>query len=208
MLAGEAEFFVFRRSRPLDVWALAMALVALVPLLGWALEGLARLAGRRAQQGLHLSLVAALVSLTTLPPLKRGTELDGYLVLAAAGAAGVLGAWLYARQRGARTFLSILAPLTLLFAALFLANPSVRKVWMVAKVQESPHHVDLDVSLVFVVLDELPLSSVMNEELEVDAELYPNLARPRQRFHVVEERDELALLDQLRGAFDPLRAHA
>ena len=66
LLGRNAEFFVARRSEPVDVLVLAAGLSLLIPAIFLLIEGLAGLLGERIRKRTHYLLVGALV--TTIVP--------------------------------------------------------------------------------------------------------------------------------------------
>ncbi len=75
-----------------------------------------------------------------------------------------------------RLFLTVLTPAMLVFPLVFLWQPAVRHLI------QPPETADVDLSLppetkiVILVLDELPVSTLMTAERRIDAELFPNFA--------------------------------
>ena len=76
--------------------------------------------------------------------------------------------------RGLLTFSSIAV---VAFPALFLLNPAIQKTTLPrTPVMVPPTEVHSDTPVVLIVLDELPTSSLLNEEGKIDAEMFPNFA--------------------------------
>src|SRR3990170_5550965 len=70
LLSRNAEFFVARRSEPVDILLLVFILLVLLPSLVVFVEGVAGLLGRRIRKGIHGLAVAGLVACISLPALK------------------------------------------------------------------------------------------------------------------------------------------
>ncbi len=178
VLADSPEFFVVRGSGTWEVVAFALGLVVVPPALLLALDGLVKIVSDRAALVVHFVLVGALVGLVTLQAFKRLADGPGVVLLLLAAVVGVLAALAYARLRPVRTFLTLLAPAPLVFAGFFLIASPVSKITFqgdvataaVASPRSSP-------PVVWIVLDELPTTSLMNAEGEIDAVRYPNFAR-------------------------------
>jgi hypothetical protein len=176
LLSRTAEFFAVRGSTGREIVVFALVLVLAPPLVLLALEALAGLADRRLLAGLHLVLVAALVALLAVQVLKRGTELPVAPLLAAASALGVLAAYGYARARAARAFLTVLAPVPVVFLLLFLFASPVGKLVRPAEARVASAAVRGDTPVVLIVFDEFPLVSLLDERGRLDAERYPGFA--------------------------------
>lgn len=179
LLRRDATFFLARDSAPIDVAAVALGLALGPPLVTTALLALASLAGR-ARAFVHLALFALLASLACAPVLLRRVDADAAWVLGLAFALGCALMVAYRALAPVRTFASVLAPAPLVFAALFWFDPSIQKVrggGATAASGEPEVVVDGDPAVVLVVLDELPMTSLVTPELEIDARLWPNFAR-------------------------------
>jgi hypothetical protein len=153
----------------------AVGLVVLPPLLLLGLEALAGLAHAHAVTVLHLVFVAALVALLVLQAI-RGVDVADLVLLAASAATGALAAMLYARARPARMLLSVVGAAPVLFLVLFLFFSPVSR--LLAS-PPKPHLAEAPsgAPVVMVVLDELPVVSLMRADGTIDAERYPNFAR-------------------------------
>ena len=183
VLKRDAAFFVVRGSEAVDLFALVLALLVLLPALLWGLEALAGLAGDGARRRTHLGLVLAGVTLIGLPPLKGQLGQDSVLalILAVAVASGLTE--LYRRSEVVRSFFNMLGFAPLVFGGLFLLHPSISRlrtpggeaVLFSPDVEEAP-------TLVMLILDELPVTSLMAEGADgIDAGLFPNFARVAAR---------------------------
>jgi hypothetical protein len=173
-----AEFFVARGNTTFDIVLFAVGYAFVPPLLG---AGLVWLAGRirpALSWGVHLTLVALLAAALILPPL--GDAFGGSAVsIAVALAVGAGFAYLYVRANAVRSFLSILAAAPLVFLLLFLVFSPVSDLLNAG--EASAASVDgparSSTPIVHIVLDELPVSTLVNAKGQIDAELYPNLAK-------------------------------
>lgn len=155
------------------VWLAPPMIVAVsAEMVGW-------LTGSRGRRFVYLGGLALSSVIFTLLILRRIPVDRAVLAgpIAAACAAGFL--WAYGRFQTFRALLGILAflalvpPLAFLFASpatdLLLARPTSPEVPQGLRVDETP--------VVFIVLDELPASSLVDENGEVDEMLFPSLAR-------------------------------
>jgi hypothetical protein len=214
VLGRGATFFVARRATPAEVWLFALA-AALVPGLGALLAvALARRAGPRAGRAALLAAVGLAAALVAQAPLSRAAGGEALWPLAAAAVLGAGTAWAYARAAGLRSFLAILAPAPLVFAGLFLLGGPVRRVALPGAVGDvTGIQVEDAPSALFLVLDELPLQSLLSADGAIDAGRFPSFARLAAlstwfpNATASHESTELALpmiLTGLRGAPDAL----
>jgi hypothetical protein len=179
LLADSPEFFVVRGSTRWDVIGFALGIVLVPPALLLLVEALVGLAGASAREAVHLVFVAALVGLLALQAAKRLRDGPSALLIAAAALLGIAAALAYRRFSLVRSFISVLGPVPLVFAGLFLlASPVSKIAFGNADVATAavPKSADRP-PIVFVVFDELPISSLRDERGGIDAERYPNFAR-------------------------------
>ena len=176
LLRRTPEFFAIRGLSMGDVAALAI-LLAVVPALAlwlpaatvrifrplWTPKALAAAAGL-------LIGVIALQALRGLPVVPA---------IALAVAAGVAAGWAYVSFRGARAFALLLSVATVLVPAFLLLDGDVRR-----SAARPVHSVDIDQAdtgarapIVFVVLDEWSLTSILDATGNIDGDRLPNLAR-------------------------------
>ena len=174
-----AEFFIARGNTTFDILVFAFGYAFVPPLLA---AGVVWAVGRIRPElswGVHLTLVALLVAALVLPPL--GDALGGSaLAIVAALAVGAGGAFVYLRAAGVRTFLTVLAVAPLVFLVLFLVFSPVADVLTTGEASASAS-VDgptrSSTPVVHIVLDELPVSTLVGSDGRIDATLFPNIAK-------------------------------
>lgn len=211
LLGRHGEFFVARHADRAEILGLAFGLIALPPLLAVATLRLARRGSPAFARRLDIALVAGLLAATALPPLLRAGATPELVSVALALAAGVAGAFAYARFVRVRSALRVLAIAPLLFAALFLGTGDVRKlVFPPAVAPAEDGAVAGDVPVVLVVFDELPLASLLAADGSIDALRYPAFARFAanatwyREASAVSSRTNLAVPAILTGRYPPL----
>lgn len=178
VLGRDATFFVARRAQPEEVYLLVAAVLFAAPLVLLACEALGGLLGRRFQALLHLVFVGGLVLLSALPPFlsRLGPGASTALGLGVPALVALVVAAAYARWAPLRAFLGLLSAAPPVYALLFLWGSPVRSVLVGGDVERPPKRSDADTTVVFLVLDELPIGSLLNPEGEIDAKLFPNFA--------------------------------
>jgi hypothetical protein len=177
ILSKHAEFFAVRGSTPFDIVVFALAVTFLPAFALFAVEALVFAVSARAGTALHLVFVGGLGALFGIQVLER-LGLDGTVALiAGAVVIGIAAAVVVWRVSLARSFLTILSPAPLVFLLFFLFGSPVNELVFPEDVEVSTAAVRASAPVVVLVLDELPVISLMNEKRQIDAERYPNFAR-------------------------------
>jgi hypothetical protein len=172
------ETFIFRGAGRLEIVLFAVV-IAVVPALGiWLLGLLSGLFGSAARRATHAATVWGLASLVGIQVLKKSTPLLG-LPLALAGAAfGGIVLLAFTRWRPARAWFTYSAVAPVAFVLIFLILSSVSKLVLPAPASRVPVVATAArVPVVMVVLDELPLLSLLDDKRRINDELYPNFSR-------------------------------
>jgi hypothetical protein len=177
LLGDSAEFFVARGNTTFDILVFAVGYALVPPLLGAGLVWLAARVRCGLGWALLLTLIALLAAALVLPPL--GDALAGSAVsIAIALVAGAAFAALYARAAVVRTFLTFLSPAPLVFLTFFLAvSPVSDLLWMGEASASGDGPASSSTPIVFILLDELPVSTLTGADDRIDAERFPHLAR-------------------------------
>lgn len=173
------EFFVAADLARPDIVAFAVAIAVAVPLAATTVVLVARrLAGDRVADGLRSVALAFLATLLGLN-VARSVGLDG--LVPAVGLAVTIAAVvvvLERRSKGVALVLRYLGLAPLGFLALFLfASPTATLIWESAPGAAEDVSIGRPAPVVMVMLDEIPVSSLMTEDLEIDADLFPAFAR-------------------------------
>jgi len=176
LLSRNAEFLVAHRSEPVDVILLALGLCFLPTLFFISVELLAGLIGPKCRLRTHVLIVAGLMAMILLPPLRLVTaRIPGAIWLVAAILLGVLFSAVSLHFAKFQTFITFLSPAGILFALLFLFHSPARRLLSsqdYAKLATS--QVGAPAPVVMVIFDELPLASLLDETRQINASRYPN----------------------------------
>lgn len=177
-LVGDTpEFFVARGNTSADIVVLALVVTLVPPLLLTAFEALVGLVSRRAREGLHLFLVGLLAAAFALQLIKDVPVPAGLLV-ALAVAAGALAALAYARTRAARSVLTVLSPVPLIFLFVFLVvSPVSGLVLGGDDVETADVEIPGRPPVVVILFDELGGWALDGTDGRIDAKRFPNFAR-------------------------------
>jgi hypothetical protein len=172
------ETFIFRGASRLEIVLFAV-LIALIPGLGiWLLGVPSRLLGSTTRRAIHALTIWALASLVGVQVLKKVTPLLD-LPLALAGAAfGGIVVLVFVRWRPARVWFNYAALAPVAFVLIFLLVSPVSKLVLPIPAHTAGRVALADtVPVVILLLDELPLLSLLDDAGTINEELYPNLSR-------------------------------
>lgn len=178
LLARHPPFLVAHHATPGDIALLVAALLLGPPAAAWLLEEILGRLSRPLGRALHRAWVAALVAAAALPLLARSADLAGALLLAVALALGALAGFAFARLRTVRTLVTVLAFAPFVFAGAFALDASIAKL-LFERNSDSTSSVPIqaETPVVVVIFDELPTTSLLDEEERIDAIRYPAFAR-------------------------------
>jgi hypothetical protein len=183
VLSKSPEFFVARNSATVHVVSLTGISCFIVPAL---LFGVARVAARlntSAGTYVHEAILALLITAMVMAWLNRVDGLAVWTGILLAFAAGLVFAVGYRLTEAVRLFVTALSPAILVVPVLFLLNDNVRdaldptaEIFATAEFAETP-------PIIFIVFDELPLNSLLDENYVIDAERYPNFSALAAQSH-------------------------
>jgi Sulfatase len=173
MLEANPELIVVRGSSRLEVVVFATILVLAPPMLALAIELVVRLASRVAADVLHLVFLGVFVLPLGLQLLKR-IEPSAGAALVGAGVVALLAIFLYSRFTAVRLFLAFSAALPIVGFITFVWQVPVATA---TDVPSADVTVGRPAPVVVVVLDEFPVSSLLDSKGRIDTVRYPNFAR-------------------------------
>lgn len=177
VVAADPNFFVARGARGAEILVLIVLAVAVAPLPFVCASLLSAAAGRGVHRIVHGALVAAFLALMALIPLGRWLSSSVAAPLIGSGLLGLAGAWLYDRFSALRGYATWLIAAVFVFPGLFVAHPGVWKLVRPApELFHGPGASDTTTPLVLVILDELPVVSLLDRGRQIDPIRYPNFA--------------------------------
>jgi hypothetical protein len=179
ILGRNATFFVVRDASAGEIVLFGLALALVPPLVLTLAELVVGAIDRRLLRLLQLLLVgllAAVLALTVVTRLERPAGTPALVTALVAGAAAVA---VYARSTAGRSGLTLLAPVPLLFVALFLLHSPTSE--LVFPADETAHAAPLaaagnPVPVVLILFDEFSTVSLLGREGRLDATRYPSFA--------------------------------
>jgi hypothetical protein len=178
ILARHAEFFAVRRSEPIDLFTLCFVLIVIVPIPALAVTGLASWFNQKTRRNVQTTLVSLLCSVILLPILTAHIGLEAIPSICIALSTGVILGLVYTRWSWVRQMLTFASIALLLFPALFLLDPAVRKITFPEDtLTYETQEINAKTPIVLVIFDSFPTTSLLNAQQEIDAEMFPNFAK-------------------------------
>ena len=175
-LSKAGDTFIEQGATGLDVALFAVALVVVPPAVMVLLEWLAGLVDVRLRDWLHIAFVAGLIGLGVWQQMNE-VPVSAAIVIAVGALAGLGGALIYRRFAGVRLYLTALSFAPALVLALFLVFSPVRALVFGGEGRPPVSDVGARTPVVMVVLDELPVVSLLDARGRIDSGLFPNFAR-------------------------------
>jgi len=177
LLGDNPEFFVARGNTTGQIIIYTLALAFVPPLIGLAIEAVARLINRDLQWGIHLFLMTAVGACFVLQVIKGFFDWPaGILIVLSVLLAGAF-AWAYTRWRFPRSFMDILTAAPIVIILVFFCFSSTSRLILP---REQPDPVDVTIQnpvpVVMVIFDEFPIASLMDEAGAIDGTRFPAFA--------------------------------
>jgi hypothetical protein len=180
VVGDSPDFFIFHGVTGSEI-ALLVAFFAVVPPVAlWALGLLSRLAGPQARGMIHVVSVSVLALLLMIEIGKQLTPVRGVLLALVAVLLAAVAVAGYLHYDWAHQVLRFAAVGPLVFVLLFaFASPSSAVVFAGDEPSNGgePHVTGPNPDIVMIVLDELPLLSLLDADATIDAARYPSFAR-------------------------------
>ena len=176
-LADGADEFVKVGATGVDVLIFALVLLLVPPAVLTALVALAGLAGERPRDALQAAFVggfAALIAWQALVDSGRTEDAPGVVLVAAAS--GAIAALAYVRLELVRSWLTVLSPVPLVVLALFVVFSPLDALVFGGQGDE-PVEATSEAPVVMVVLDELPVTSLLGADMRIDSGRFPGFGQ-------------------------------
>ncbi len=177
LLGKHAAYFVARGSMPVDVGVLVLTLSLALPAIVAGCLLVSRALGVVFYTAAFAAVQIALVAGIVLPATKT-LLLPGIATLVPVGC-GLLFALAYRKTRVVRLFLTVVSPAILIFPVVFVFATPVSKIVFPKEIPSASGAWSLspESHVVFLVFDLLPVTALMDEHQNLDAERYPGFAR-------------------------------
>lgn len=175
------QFFLARRSPKIDLVLLAVGLAIAIPAVVALMVWVSGLIHRRIGTAAHVLVLGALTGSLFTQILERIPGFKGLAAPVLIAAAIVLAAVLvvaYYRVHGVRRFVRFAAVSAVALPLLFLfSSPASRLVLRQSTVISGSTLIGNPVPVVVVVVDELPIASLMTADRTIDTGMFPGFAR-------------------------------
>ena len=176
-LANGADFLITLGVTSGDVIAFALAIVVVPPLVLVLAEWLVGLVSIPARRLLHLAFVGGLIALMIWQAFNHGGSAPaGSVVVPVSLLVGGLAAVAYWRLAPVRSWVTVLTPAPLVVLAMFLVFSPIRALAFGGEGHRPPAVSASSTPVVWVMLDELPVGSLMDSDENIDAARYPAFA--------------------------------
>jgi hypothetical protein len=173
LLKDNPEFFAARGSTGFDIVSFSVLLVVLPPALLLLIEFLLGLIRPEVGKAAHVVFLAALVALIAAQALKKSFETSDVVLIALSVIVGAAVAALWARAEPVRSFLNVLSPVPLVFLLLFLFSGQISELAFPDEAEARSIGGVARAPIVVVLLDELPVNTLMDADGDLDSERFP-----------------------------------
>ena len=175
-LGRNAVLFVRWSVTPLGLLALIVAVVLLPALLLWTVELVIASIVQRARRWTHAVLLGGVFAVLAIEIAKVTVSPGSGVLLVLSGGSGIIACVLVMRSTLLRSLLRALAAAPALFLAVLLASTPVLSMATGRNPDLFKGAVPHASRVAMLLLDEFPLTSILDGRGHVDAELFPNLA--------------------------------
>jgi Sulfatase len=176
ILSKQAEFFVIRRSFAIDVLCLLGVLLVFIPTALFGIEKLVAITSKNIANVFAVMLEVLLFSLI-LFPLLNASKISLLLLVVVVLVVSLMLSFLIRCSNFFKTLLNFASPAPILFAGVFLFSKGVYPlVFLKGGVDIAEANINPTAPVVWVIFDELPLNSLLDEKLEIDKLRYPGFA--------------------------------
>ena len=174
VLENSPTFFVAHKAEENSIVLFALGLAAACPAL---LAAVSASLPAKAAKWLRGGVLLAFTTIGAFLIHRKTEALGPYASAVAILLVALTIGWLYVRKPGFRTALRWGGAFSISFPLVFLFQPSVRPLWWSAAELEKITGPDSRIPVVVLIFDELPLVSLLDDEGEIDAELFPSFRR-------------------------------
>jgi len=177
LLGRNPSFFVAHSATAVDLAVFTVLVSLALPAALWSVQAMVTRLSRGIGSAVYLVLVGALFAIIAAVPVKRLIPSSGWAAVVVALAIGIAAAVAYNRFSALRSVMSALSPSALVFPVLLIffsgASEIVRDGSEIPAETTGPASTT---SVVLIVLDELPVTSLMNGDRLIDPVAFPNFA--------------------------------
>jgi hypothetical protein len=177
IVGDNSEFLIAQRMDGIAVLQFVLILCFIVPVLVVFLEFVVLIINKALYRVLHSSLIFVLFCALVLL-IFQNFAIAGYISVGIALAIGLCLSYCYHRFSISKVYMTYLSPAIVIFPLLFLFSPQVVQI-LFPETQEDVvvGEINSEIPVVMVVFDELPMTTLLSVNGEIDARNFPNFAR-------------------------------
>ena len=177
LLQKNPQFFVARQSKPVEIVLFALTLGIILPAGISAIVFLISRIHRTLGKVFSSLLIVTFMMLLSLPLLKKIEVMPGWLLLSSSFVLAIGFCFVFLKAGGLQKMFLWLSILLLLGSVIFLKSSSISKILQQKGPAAPMQRVQATAPVVFMILDEFPLVSLLDEDGSIDAVRFPNFAK-------------------------------
>ena len=180
VLQKNAQFFIVRRSPAGDFYSALIVVCLAIPLVFIAFRHLLDLISKRAGRLFHFLLMTTLFALLWLLLIKQLT-FPPFLSILFSLILAAVSSYLYYRYMREWIYVLLFVAMIVYVPIDFLNSDDISRILSSESPLIESHKINARTPIVVLVLDELPLGSLLNREKQIDSRAFPNFARLQQQ---------------------------
>lgn len=180
LLSQYADFFVARDAKPVEILLVAVIFSFAIPAVLSTFELIAGIVSSQLRRIIHFIISLLIIITIFMQIFKKFESLSYITIFSLAVVSGLILTALYFRLKKIQDFLTMLSPSILIFPMIFLFFSPVKKIILPKNISSSLSDsvkVESDIPIIFIIFDEFPLVSLMDEKHEIDPVRYPNFRK-------------------------------
>ena len=214
LLGSNAAFFTVRNNGVADILIFTLFLSLFIPAVLVLTIEATGLFGKSVRKFFHVFILALLFAIIVLPVLKQIPAINTLFTVIFASMLGAGFVFLYLNKPALQLFITYLSPAVLLFPLLFLFNSQTYHLLFPAEAPKiETTNIKSEIPIVMIIFDELPVSTLMSGEHQIDRKLFPGFASLAEtatwytNISIVAEYTIQAIPALLTGNFPSEKAH-
>ncbi len=176
LLGRYPEFLVAHHSGPTDILILAAILCFLIPAVLVSICWTLRLMHWRIYRIGYFFIVTILITAFLAQVLKSWENLPGLAVISVSALISLAFSWFIYRFTRVREFLNLLTIAIFIIPTVFLFISPVKKLILPETLSTTQVSTQSETPVVLIIFDELPVTSLMTRDHEIDRKRFPNFA--------------------------------
>ncbi len=184
----QAEFFVAHNTTRIDFIYITVALSILLPFILFLLELPLYAIKKKLGDTFHYIIIGALITLSTIPLIKKVFTTQDILIVLSAISIGIFVTLGYKKIEALRTICTVSILGAILFPTIFLLVSPVSKIFISSGTNAGTENRNINKSaqsapVTLIVFDEFETSGLMDENMMIDNDRFPNFASFSENAH-------------------------